>query len=88
MNVWTAFFLVVSIVVLAAPLLFAREGAGRSSNYSSISRPGDQVLQDDELELDLASGRLAREDYEEMSERIQAAGSLQEDGSKRVSGGP
>ena len=67
MNIWTAFFLVVSIVILAAPILLSRETLDRNGSVNpdvSKSRP---IMEDDELELDLASGRLAREDYEVMS---------------------
>ena len=68
MNIWTAFFLVVSVVILASPLLSSREAVRNGSD----SGPGDNSRldwEDNELELDLASGRLAEEDYEAMTGR-------------------
>ena len=86
MNIWTAFFLVLSIVILASPLL-SSSGAVRNGSASGRSHNGRQDPEDSELELDLASGRLAREDYEAMtdqkvklvSETVESA--LEEDGS-------
>jgi hypothetical protein len=76
MNIWTAFFLVVSIVILAAPLLLSGGVLDRNSTDGARSRSGGvdgsvagSGLPDDELEMDLASGRLARDDYEVMSGR-------------------
>lgn len=69
MNIWSAFFLVVSIVILAAPVLLSGEPQGRNGSGSSEKDDNFPVLKDDELELDLACGRVAREDYEDMSER-------------------
>ena len=67
MNTWTSLFLVVSAVILASPLLLSedtvkRQGSDRGKNYDT--KPDRE---DNELELDLASGRLAREDFEAMT---------------------
>ena len=67
MNVWTAFFLVVSIVILAAPLLLSRNSGHQTRSGSVDTDDGLSGLAEDELALDLASGRLTREDYEVMS---------------------
>lgn len=71
MNIWTAFFLVVSMVILASPLLSspdaARNGSDNGRNHDS--KPGWPDPEDSELELDLASGRLTEEDYETMTGR-------------------
>ncbi|MDF1527033.1 MAG: hypothetical protein RRA15_08670 [bacterium] len=66
MNIWTAFFLVLSVVILASPLLSSPD-AVRNGSASGRSYNGRQDPEDNELELDLASGRLAREDYEAMT---------------------
>ncbi len=68
MNIWTAFFLVVSVVILASPLLSSSD-AVRNGSASGRSQNGREDPEDNELELDLASGRLAREDYEAMTGR-------------------
>ena len=68
MNIWTAFFLVVSMVILASPLLSSSD-AVRSGSDSGRSDDGRPDWEDSELELDLASGRLAQEDYEAMTGR-------------------
>jgi hypothetical protein len=69
MNVWTVFFLVVSIVTLAAPLLLSRGERIRNGSGSAGSGDVRSGAADDELELDLALGRLAREDYEALCGR-------------------
>ena len=66
MNIWTAFFLVLSVVILASPLLSSTD-AVRNGSASRPSHSGRQGPEDNELELDLVSGRLAREDYEAMT---------------------
>jgi hypothetical protein len=67
LNVWTIFFLVVSAVVLTVPLLSTRDdgrvGSAPSHNNSR------QDWEEDELELDLVSGHIAREDYEAVTAR-------------------
>jgi len=72
MNIWTAFFLVVSMVILASPLL-SSSAAVRSVSDNGKNHDGRQDLpeysEDNELELDLASGRLTEEDYEIMTGR-------------------
>ena len=86
MNIWTAFFLVVSVVILASPLLSSSD-AVRNRSDSGRSHNGWQDPEDNELELDLASGRLAREDYEAMTgikanpESETVEGALEDDGS-------
>jgi hypothetical protein len=69
MNIWTVFFLVVSAVILASPLLSStvvvRNGSGNGRSRSG--RPDRPDPEDSALELDLASGRLTREDYEVMT---------------------
>ena len=76
MNIWTAFFLVVSIVILAAPILLSRETPdGNGPDRTDISDKGP-VLEDDELELDLVSGRLSSEDYEIMAGRKSGSASV------------
>ena len=67
MNVWTAFFLVVSIVILATPLFLSRDAANRNGSGRVDTGVCRSSLADDELELDYVSGRLTREDYEVMS---------------------
>ena len=67
MNIWTAFFLVLSIVILAAPILLSKETLDRNGYSSPDAGKSSPVMEDNELELDLASGRLAREDYEAIS---------------------
>lgn len=71
MNIWTVFFMVVSAVILASPLLSspdaARNWSGNGSNHDG--RPGWPDPEDSELELDLVSGRLTEEDYETMTGR-------------------
>lgn len=66
MNIWTALFLVLSVVILASPFLSSgsaeREDAGQPDPYDSRA-----YGEDDGLRLDLASGRLAREDYDAMT---------------------
>jgi hypothetical protein len=68
MNIWTAFFLVVSAVILASPLLSSRD-AVRSGSDNGSGDDSRSAFEDNELELDLASGRLAPEDYEAMTGR-------------------
>ena len=71
MSIWTAFFLVLSVVILASPLLSSsdavRNGSAGGGNNDGRSDRRDQ--EENELELDLASGRLALEDYEAMTGR-------------------
>ncbi len=71
MNLWTAFFLVVSMVILASPLLSSPYAArnGPDNGNNNDSRPGWPDPEDNELELDLVSGRLTEEDYEVMTGR-------------------
>jgi len=68
LNIWTAFFMIVSMVILASPLLFPSD-ALRGGSDSGRSDDDGPDWEDSELELDLASGRLAREDYEVMTDR-------------------
>jgi hypothetical protein len=68
LNVWTVFFLVVSAVILASPLL-SPAPAVKKEGETAIDRAGLSHWEEDELELDLASGRLDREDFEEMTGR-------------------
>jgi len=81
LSIWTAFFLVLSVVILASPLLFSsgavRNGSASGGNSDDRSDRRDQ--EENELELDLASGRLAREDYEAMTGR-KAKGAERDDG--------
>ena len=71
MTIWTAFFLVVSAVILASPLLSSPDAVrnGSDSGRRHDARLDRPDYEDNELELDLASGRLAREDYEAMTGR-------------------
>lgn len=69
MNIWMAFFLVLSIVILAAPILLFKEAHDRNGSGRADMSDSGPVMEDDELQLDLASGRLTREDYEIMSGR-------------------
>lgn len=69
MNIWTAFFLVLSIVILASPVLLYREGVDRNGAGAADNDESKPDLEDEELELDLASGRITLEDYEVMSGR-------------------
>jgi hypothetical protein len=67
LNTWTSLFLVVSVVILASPLLLSEDtvkgrGSDREKSYDT-----EPDWEDNELELDLASGRLAREDFEAMT---------------------
>ncbi len=86
MNIWTAFFLVLSVVILASPLLSSSD-AVRNRSASGRSHNSRQDPEDNELELDVASGRLAREDYEAMTGQKTrlvsetAEGALEDDGS-------
>jgi hypothetical protein len=67
LNIWTSFFLVVSVVILASPLLLSEDtvkGQGSDAGDSNDTKPD---WEDNELEIDLASGRLAREDYNAMT---------------------
>ena len=66
MSIWTAFFLVVSVVILSSPFLSSR-GALTSQSGRGNNDDGALYWEDNELELDLATGRLTREDYEEMT---------------------
>lgn len=69
MNIWTALFLVVSVVILASPILFPSDTVkSRTRKAEDVGRPGD-----DDLKLDLASGRLDMEDFEAMT-GLKAAG--------------
>lgn len=66
MNIWMALFLVLSAVVLASPFLSSRSTMKESMDMPCHG-PGRDHWEDEELELDLLSGRLAREDYEAMT---------------------
>jgi hypothetical protein len=68
-NIWTAFFLVLSIVILASPVLLYREGVERNGEDTADNDESKTDPEDEELELDLASGRITLEDYEVMSGR-------------------
>jgi len=84
LNVWTIFFLVVSAVVLTVPFLSTRDdGRGGSAPSHNNSR---QDWEDDELELDLASGHISREDYEAVTARRAAPGFPWADRAKRDDG--
>ncbi len=64
MNIWTSFFLVLSIVTLAYPFLAPDDqpnGLNRATGTEA-----HESWDDEELDLDLATGRLSREDYEAM----------------------
>ena len=64
MNIWTAFFLVVSIVILAAPLVLTREAPDRTGAESVSANDTGFVPEEDELELDLALERFSQDDFE------------------------
>ena len=76
MNIWTVFFLVISVVVLASPLLSTREFVKGGSDKSPGVN-GRPQWEDNELELDLVSGRLSREDFEAMTGRKAGPGTRQ-----------
>jgi hypothetical protein len=71
LNIWTVFFMVVSAVILASPLLSspdaARNWSGNGSNHDG--RLGWPDREESDLILDLASGRLTAEDFEAMTGR-------------------
>ena len=73
MNIWTVFFLVISVVILASPLLLSKNTVSRNGPNSwsgYVGAPeGKPAWEDGGLELDLASGRLTVEDYESMTGR-------------------
>ncbi len=71
MNIWTAFFLVVSAVILASPLLSSSDASRKvsDSGRSDDGWPNWPDWEDNELKLDLASGRLTEEDFEAMTGR-------------------
>jgi hypothetical protein len=84
LNIWTVFFLVVSAVVLTAPLLSTRN-ADRIGSASILDNTW-QDWEEDELELDLVSGHIARDDYEAMTARRAARGIPRADRAKRDDG--
>lgn len=69
MNIWAAFFLVVSAVILASPLLLSKGTVNRNGSYDERHGDGRPAWEDNELRLDLASGRLTEEDFEAMTGR-------------------
>jgi hypothetical protein len=64
MNIWTSFFLVLSIVALAYPFLVSGDRPNVRNGAAGMDAPENRY--NEELELDLAAGRLNREDYEAM----------------------
>ena len=68
MNIWTAFFLVISVVILASPLLSSRD-IGKNGSDSERGGNDRPHWENGDLKLDLASGRLSREDFETMTGR-------------------
>jgi hypothetical protein len=64
MNIWTSFFLVLSVVILAYPFLASGDQPKGRNGAAGTDAPGS--WDDEELDLDLATGRLSREDYEAM----------------------
>jgi hypothetical protein len=67
LNIWTVFFIVVSVVILTSPLLLSKDVVSRQGSDKGYSNDGKQDWEDSELDLDLASGRLAQEDYDVMT---------------------
>ena len=66
MNIWTSFFLVLSVVILAYPFLASGDQPNSRNGAAGTDTP--ESWEDEELDLDLATGRLSREDYEAMTE--------------------
>jgi hypothetical protein len=65
MNIWTSFFLVLSVVILAYPFLVPSDQPNGRNGAAGTDAPGS--WEEEELDLDLATGRLSREDYEAMT---------------------
>ena len=79
MNIWTAFFLVLSVVILASPLLFFKGTMTRNgSAYIDNKDETPPIPECGELELDLASGRITQEDYEAMTAKAKPLACLAE----------
>ncbi len=69
MSVWTVFFLVLSAVILASAFLPRREDPGEHRVAE-----GEDLRDNTELELDVASGRLSQQDFEIMTGEGRAPG--------------
>ena len=69
MSVWTVFFLVLSAVILASAFL-----PGREDPREHHVAEGEDLRDNTELELDVASGRLLQEDFETMTGKGRAPG--------------
>ena len=54
------------MVILASPLLFFKSTRSRNGSVQVGSSDETPVPENDELELDLATGRITQEDYEAM----------------------
>ncbi|MDF1536764.1 MAG: hypothetical protein P1S46_09755 [bacterium] len=71
MNIWTSFFLVLSAVALAYPFLSNDGKPDGVAGSAPLEAHGD--WNEEEVDLDLASGRLSRADHEIMGEREKSA---------------
>ena len=78
MNIWTAFFLVLSVVILASPLLFFKGTVTRNGSAYIDNKDETPIPECGELELDLASGRITQEDYEAMTAKAKPLACLAE----------
>ena len=88
MNIWTAFFLVVSAVILASPLLSSSDASRKvsDSGRSDDGRPNWPDWEDNELKLDLASGRLTEENFKAMTRRNVKLESQSDEGAEGENG--
>ena len=74
MNIWVILFLVMSVIFLAIPFITASQreidGTIEESEKGGAGSVGTILLNLEQIDLDLATGKLAGDDHEQMKERL------------------
>ena len=74
MNIWVILFIVMSVILLAVPFITVSnreiDGTGRVEEESGSDSLGMILLDLEQLDLDLATGKLTPEDHDQMRKRL------------------
>ena len=74
MNIWVILFIVMSVIFLAIPFITVSKrenyGIGKVEEKSGAGNIGTILLDLEQLDLDLATGKLTPEDHDQMRNRL------------------
>lgn len=91
MNIWVILFIVMSVIFLAIPFITVSKrevnGTGNVEEESGAGSIGTILLDLEQLDLDLATGKLTPEDHDEMRSRLrQELSEIDHEGVKETGG--